>query len=124
MTTIQVQAFRDEAGDRNIGRGTVAVAMNPLVARGSTAATVMLWSVVCPAFWCAGSVGTALSASSVVAWAAPVVLGALISASSLLVLQRGKAADELALTVWCLWMACLYLLPVLAYTAEEPRGES
>jgi hypothetical protein len=124
MTTIQVQDFRDEAGDRSIGRGTVAVAMNPLVAHGSTAATVMLWSVVCPAFWCAGSVGTALSASSVVAWAAPVVLGALISASSLLVLQRGKAADELALTVWCLWMACLYLLPVLAYTAEEPRGES
>ncbi|KAJ7844925.1 UbiA prenyltransferase family-domain-containing protein [Mycena olivaceomarginata] len=105
MTTIQVQDFRDEAGDRGIGRRTVAVAMNPLVARGSTAATVMLWSVVCPAFWCAGSVGTALSASSVVAWAAPVVLGAVITR---------QATDELALTVWCLWMACLYLLPVLA----------
>ncbi|KAJ7312251.1 UbiA prenyltransferase family-domain-containing protein [Mycena albidolilacea] len=112
MTTIQVHDFRDEAGDRSIGRRTVAVAMNPLLARGSTTVMVMFWSVVCPAFWCGGSVTTVLSTSSIVAWAAPVALGAFISV--LLLLQRGKAADERAVTIWCLWMACLYLLPVLA----------
>ncbi|KKY38536.1 putative prenyltransferase [Diaporthe ampelina] len=51
FTTIHVQDFRDEEGDRQRGRRTIALLFEPAVARGSCVVFVLLWSVAVPAFW-------------------------------------------------------------------------
>lgn len=129
FTTIHVQDFRDEAGDRERGRRTIALEYDPVLARASCAVPVLFWSVAAPAFWagressvCVGGwsgagAGTGIGTGAVLpecgwwVWVVSVGLGGRVG--FLLMARKGERADEHALTVWCVWIAWIYLLPLL-----------
>ncbi|KAG6362721.1 hypothetical protein INS49_007814 [Diaporthe citri] len=117
FTTIHVQDFRDEEGDRQRGRRTIALLFGPAVARGSCALFVLLWSVAAPAFWAfKGHPLATLAADAGLTcawwvWAVSVGLGA--GVGGLLMARKGQRVDELALTVWCAWVGWVYMLPYL-----------
>lgn len=116
FTTIQVQDFRDEAGDRECGRETIALRYSPVVARGSCALFVLMWSLAAPAFWACNRPGSAaLSSENYLTcawwvWAVSVGLGA--GVGGLLMARGGRTMDEQALTAWCAWVAWVYMLPL------------
>ncbi|KUI56625.1 Digeranylgeranylglyceryl phosphate synthase [Cytospora mali] len=115
--TIHVQDFRDEAGDRERGRRTIALVYSPVVARGSCALFILIWSVIAPAFWAGKNTSlVAMNADThpmYAWWVGAVSVGLGAGVGGLLLARRGQKADEHALTVWCLWVAWVYLLPVL-----------
>ncbi|PSR79599.1 UbiA prenyltransferase family-domain-containing protein [Coniella lustricola] len=105
FTTIHVQDFRDEAGDRARGRRSIALEFSPFVARGSCIISILFWSIAAPAFW------TWPLTESLYVTLVTVGLGAVVS--GLLIARHSQRMDEHALTVWCLWVGWIYLLPVL-----------
>lgn len=117
FTTIHVQDFRDEIGDRERGRRTIALLYDPPVARGSCAFLTLIWSVVAPAFWALTAPYSATpDAGSVPActwwvWAVSIGLGAVVG--GLLLGRQGQKTDEHALTAWCAWVTWMYMLPLL-----------
>lgn len=117
FTTIHVQDFRDEEGDRQRGRRTIALLFEPIVARGSCALFVLLWSVAAPAFWAfKGSSPATLAANAGPTcpwwvWLVSIGLGA--GVGGLLMARKGQKVDEQALTVWCGWVGWVYMLPSL-----------
>lgn len=117
FTTIHVQDFRDEEGDRQRGRRTIALLFEPLVARGSCALFVMCWSVAAPAFWAfkgSSLAPLATDAGPICSWWVWLVsIGLGAGVGGLLMVRRGQKVDEQALTAWCAWVAWVYMLPSL-----------
>lgn len=119
FTTIHVQDFRDEVGDRERGRRTIALVYSPVVARGSCALLVLIWSVVAPAFWFVEhsySYSEALIAGALPTctwWAWVVSVGLGVGVGGLLMARKGQKMDEHALTAWCAWVTWVYMLPLL-----------
>ncbi|KAK1968292.1 UbiA prenyltransferase [Colletotrichum sublineola] len=101
-TTIQALDFPDMEGDRARGRKTVPLLYGENIARGGLAGMVLLWSVVCPIFW----------GLQPVFWTAPVGVGAMVAALTLL--RRNEESDGVVAKLWCLWMSVLYMLPLVA----------
>ncbi|MDI1489518.1 MAG: hypothetical protein OHK93_008797 [Ramalina farinacea] len=102
LTTLQMQDMSDQKGDAERGRGTLPLVWGDGVARWSIAVPVMIWSLVCPAFWQLGllSLGFAL----------PVMVGGVLAGRVLLL--RGVENDKATWKVWCGWMMVLYALPL------------
>lgn len=117
FTTIHVQDFRDEEGDRQRGRRTIALLFEPAVARGSCALFVLLWSVAAPAFWAFKAPSHATIAAEAglkcAWWVWAVSIGLGLGVGALLMVRKGQKVDEQALTVWCAWVAWMYMLPSL-----------
>lgn len=117
FTTIHVQDFRDEIGDRERDRRTMALVFSPVVARGSCAFFILMWSVVAPAFWNGKDKFLAPMKADphplFTWWVFAVSIGLGSGVSGLLMARRGQRADEHALAVWCAWVAWIYLLPLL-----------
>lgn len=117
FTTIHVQDFRDEEGDRQLGRRTIALLFDPVISRSSCGLIVLLWSVAAPAFWAFSRHSLAILAAdgdpkcAWWVWAVSFGLGAGVAA--LLMARKGQRVDERALTIWCAWIAWIYLLPCL-----------
>lgn len=100
FSTLQVQDLKDQEGDRARGRSTAPLVLGDSIARWTVAVPVMVWSVVCPAYWM----------MSIWGYIAPVMLGCLVIAR--LFLWRDVVADRLTWKFWSLWMMSLYLLPL------------
>lgn len=107
LTTMQVQDLKDQKGDRSRGRKTIVLFLGERVSRTSIAVFVLCWTLVCAAFW---SRGTHLWVAAV-----PGTPGLVVSLRVLL--RRSNAEDRQTWKLWCLWLVCLYILPVLGMRA-------
>ena len=100
FSTLQVQDLKDQEGDRARRRSTAPLVLGDSMARWTVAVPVMIWSVVCPAYWMLDVWG----------YLTPVTLGCLVTAR--LFLWRDVVADRLTWKFWSLWMMSLYVLPL------------
>ena len=105
-TTIQFQDLYDQEGDRARGRLTIPLIVGDRGARLSVALPVVVWSLLCPAFWRLNAQGFVL----------PAVLGAVVIFR--LFRYRGVCEDKTSFRVWNAWVVGLYLLPLIKAIAE------
>lgn len=103
MTTIHAQDFPDVAGDKIRGRKTIPLVFNEDWARGTLAALIIFWSMVCLVFW---------DVKSVVVWATLLGIGGTMSFKT--TFNRTKCSDEIVWKLWCCWITVVYLLPVFS----------
>ena len=101
ITTVQLQDMTDQEGDSIRGRKTVPLVIGDGPARWTIAVPVVLWSLLCPAFWSFDVIGFIL----------PVTIG--VSISSRILLVRTLEADKSTFKLWNLWVMILYFLPLL-----------
>lgn len=101
FTTMQVQDLKDQEGDRLRGRRTVVLFFGERVSRGSIAFFVIFWSVTCAYFWQLRWWGFAL----------PVAQGLFVAWR--VVTRYSQDEDRQTWKLWCLWLICLYILPVI-----------
>ena len=101
FTTVHLMDLRDQAGDRAHGRRTLPIVLGDTAARWTIVVALMLWSLLCPTLWSLGVWGSL----------PPLILGALISGRVLS--SRTVKADKLSWNLWGLWMASIFLLPLL-----------
>ncbi|KAJ7259638.1 UbiA prenyltransferase family-domain-containing protein [Mycena rebaudengoi] len=99
-TTIQIQDFRDEAGDRMQGHMTLAILM-PEFCRRITSLLIMCWSLGLVRFW-----GEGLNPRLVTSI---LVLGTFISLRVMLL--RSQYQDKVTLRWYMLWLTIAQLLP-------------
>jgi 4-hydroxybenzoate polyprenyltransferase len=100
LTSLSLQDLPDIEGDAARGRLTLPLLHGDVVARWAIAAPILLWSVLCPAFWGLGVAG----------WAVSLGFGGLVAFR--LLLKRGVVEDKVSWKLWCLWTAVLYSLPL------------
>lgn len=112
LSTLQMQDMSDQEGDAQKGRGTLPLRWGDGPARWSIAIPVIVWSVICPAFWQIEYSG----------WAAPLSLGVLLSGRVLLL--RRVEQDKLTWKLWCVWTLTLYVLPLCKYHSVFSRRSS
>lgn len=101
FTTIQLQDFRDEPGDRTRGRKTILSLVGDASCRWTVVIAVAFWSAALPAMWGLRWEG----------YAGPVVFGTTIVVRILT--WRGVDADKLTYKVWCLWLMSFFAVPWL-----------
>lgn len=106
MTTIHAQDFPDMAGDAARGRRTLPLVYSEGWVRGSLAALVLLWSVVCLSFW---------SVKLPIVWLLTLSIGGMIGLKT--TIHRDRASDEVVWKLWCVWMALIYVLPMFSSLA-------
>lgn len=109
LTTMQVQDLKDQKGDRSRGRKTIVLYLGERVSRTSIAIFVLCWTLVCAAFWTRGMNPWVVTV--------PGLPGLVVSFRVLL--RRSNAEDRQTWKLWCLWLVCLYLLPVLVRETER-----
>lgn len=103
LTTIQAQDLPDMKGDAARNRLTMPLTYGEGATRWSIAGSVLLWSFLCPAY---------CQISRLAVWCMPLSIGVLMA---VLVTQRkNEASDHLVWTLWCIWVALLYLLPLMS----------
>lgn len=101
LTTMQIQDLKDKEGDKLRGRKTIVLHFGDRVSRSSVAFFVLFWSCICARFWCLSALASAtLSLSG--GWVSMRVWT-----------KRGRKEDRRNWQLWCLWLVCLYALPVL-----------
>ena len=100
FTTLQMQDMADQEGDAARGRATVPLVLGDGFARWTIAIPVLIWSLVCPAFWALPWTG----------YMGPLVLGGILAGR--LLCFRSVPADKITWKLWCLWTISLYLLPL------------
>ncbi|KAI3332323.1 UbiA prenyltransferase family-domain-containing protein [Xylariaceae sp. AK1471] len=100
-TTVHVQDFPDIIGDEARKRKAVPLIYGETLGRWSVAVLPPAWSLACSMFW------------TTPFFLQMMPLGISILMVTLVVLNRGRALDEMAWKLWCLWVVSLYLLPVL-----------
>lgn len=106
-TTIHVQEFRDEAGDKARGRRTLVTELGRKLALCTVFVTVVFWSVYTPLGFFAGGWKTAML---------PVVFGgALLATASKAYKENSTKLDRKLYKIWCLWMFGFCPLPFLAH---------
>jgi 4-hydroxybenzoate polyprenyltransferase len=101
-TTVHVQDLADMKGDSARGRKTLPLVWGHAVARHSAAGMIILWSLLCVAYWNLRPLISAL----------PLLFGLLLAV--LIVRFNNITTDKLAWKLWCLWVAVLFALPLCA----------
>lgn len=102
FTTVQSQDLPDMKGDAARNRQTMPLRYGEGVTRWSIAGFALLWSILCPAY---------LQISRLAVWCMPLSIG--IGMAVLVTGYRNEASDKVVWTLWCIWVALLYLLPLL-----------
>ena len=100
LTSIHIQDMHDQAGDKARGRKTLPLVIGDRPARWTIAASMTLWSVLCPKFWELGIISYATSLS----------LSTLIALRSLS--KTSIEDDKQTFRLWNLWLVLLYSLPL------------
>lgn len=100
-STIQIQDLQDQEGDKARERRTLPLMIGDVPTRWLTAVVVMMWSLVCPAYW-------RLSLDGIMV---PFGFGCIVAGRVLCF--RSVKADEGTFGAWCAWLASLYVLPLL-----------
>ncbi|PLN82240.1 hypothetical protein BDW42DRAFT_193077 [Aspergillus taichungensis] len=99
-STVHLQDLYDQEGDRLRARRTLPLVIGDPAARWAAALPMLIWGIVCPAFW---RVGPSLTIVCVgLAW--------IVAARVLLV--RSVSGDRVTFRCWNCWVVLVYLLPV------------
>lgn len=100
-TTVQIQDFQDQEGDRARNRKTMPIVLGDHKARWLTALTVTFWGCFSPSLF---SLGVAFR-----------VFGGLMAAmiSWRLVTRRTGIEDEKTFVLWNVWLAWTFCMPLL-----------
>lgn len=101
FTTVQSQDLPDMKGDAARNRLTMPLRYGELPTRISIAFFALFWSLVCPAYF---------HVSELIVWCLPLSIGI---AMAFLVTRWDESSDKIVWTLWCLWVAVIYLLPLL-----------
>lgn len=101
FTTVQSQDLPDMKGDAARNRLTMPLRYGELPTRISIAFFALFWSLVCPAYF---------HVSELIVWCLPLSIGI---AMAVLVTRWDESSDKIVWTLWCLWVAVIYLLPLL-----------
>lgn len=101
-TTVHVQDLADMEGDHARGRKTLPLVWGHAVARYSAAGMIILWSLLCAAYWNLSPLISALL----------LLFGLLLAV--LIVRFNNITTDKFAWKLWCLWVAVLFALPLCA----------
>ncbi|RYP42640.1 hypothetical protein DL767_000009 [Monosporascus sp. MG133] len=102
FSTVQTQDLADQVGDGLRGRKSLPLAVGDSLARWLTALPMVAWSVICPIYWHVNNVVSILIG----------MLG--LAVACIMLACRSVEADKRTFRLWNLWMACLYVLPLLA----------
>nr|WBQ21661.1 hypothetical protein [Myrothecium sp.] len=102
FTTVHSQDMEDQVGDAARQRRTVPLAIGDAPARWVLAAWMVLWGVLCPAFWNAAMLARIVC--TMLAW--------VVALRSLL--MRDVDSDKRTFAIWNSWMAIVYALPLTA----------
>lgn len=98
-TTLQIQDFHDQEGDRYRGRSTIPILIGDAAGRWTVVTPMLIWSWFVPSFW-----GMSMSG-----YLAPLGIGCVISWRSLM--RKGVESDRATYKMWGLWIACLLAIP-------------
>ena len=101
LSTLQIQDMADMEGDAACGRKTMPLKCGETLTRWSIAVAVAVWSIVCP--WMFDLAGPG--------YAIPTLLGSMIVVRILAC--RNVDSDKGTFKLWCLWTACIYMLPLI-----------
>lgn len=103
FSTIHSQDLYDQYGDCKRNRRTVPLVIGDLAARRTIAGAVLLWPLLCPAFWQLPWYG----------YIAPVLLAVTIAWR--LLLKTTVEDDKRTFRAYNLWIVSLYFLPLIKY---------
>lgn len=101
LTTMQIQDLKDQEGDRARGRKTIVLLFGEDISRGSIAFFVCFWGSICALFW------------SLPLWACVMLFFPTALVAWRVWMRRNKIDDRQNWQLWCLWLVCLYSLPVV-----------
>lgn len=102
FTTVQSQDLQDMKGDAARNRLTMPLKYGEKMTRWSIAVFVLVWSFLCPAYF---------QISRLSVWCIPLSIS--VGMAVLVIRHRNGATDKAVWTLWCVWVALLYLLPLL-----------
>lgn len=102
FTTVQSQDLPDMKGDAARNRLTMPLSYGEDVTRWSIAGFALLWSLLCPAY---------CQISRLAVWCMPLGIG--VGMAVLVTQYRNEASDRVVWTLWCIWVALLYVLPLM-----------
>ncbi|KAI0440373.1 UbiA prenyltransferase family [Xylaria telfairii] len=108
LTTIQVQDMEDQEGDVLRGRRSLPLQIGDGLTRCVTAVFMAIWGLLCPYFWGCGWFGYAIATP----------LAYLVALRSMV--YRTVEHDKTTHRIWNMWIAGLYLIPLLS--AEYHSG--
>ena len=98
--TVHVQDLPDLHGDAARGRRTLPLMYGQWTARLSISFGIMVWSLICPAFWHV----------QFLAYVPSVFLGSVLAVRTIFLWE--VKANQITWRLWCAWMMVLYLLPL------------
>jgi len=102
FTTLQIQDFHDQEGDRARGRSTIPILVGDAAGRWTVVTPMLIWSWFIPSFW----------GMTLYGYLAPLGIGGVISWRSLM--RKGVESDRNTYKMWGLWIACLLAIPSVA----------
>ncbi|MCJ1292808.1 hypothetical protein MMC34_004361 [Xylographa carneopallida] len=116
FTTLHVQDLRDQEGDRVRDRKTAPIVWGDAATRWTIAVPVMIWSLLCPMIWNLGVTG----------FLVPLLPGGTLAFRVMLL--RTVAADKITWKLWGIWIASLFVLPLISspsvlYALNSTRGD-
>ncbi|PSR76877.1 UbiA prenyltransferase family [Coniella lustricola] len=101
LTTVHTQDLADQEGDALRGRRTIPLVIGDSPARYTIAIAMLFWGFVCPFMWHGSTLSRALS----------------LLLSSWVIIRtlrfRNTTSDKKTFRIWNLWIAFLYVIPLL-----------
>lgn len=104
FSRLSMQDLPDKEGDAARGRRTSPLIMGDAFSRYEIAVPIFIWSLICPFFWRASSIG----------YIGPCGIGVWLVFRILRF--RTVAGDKVSWKIWCLWTGMLYSLPLFTMT--------
>ena len=101
LTTMSTSDLKDQEGDRTRGRWTVPLFFGDAVCRWMVSTAILVWSIVCLAFWSSGMITSS------------VFVGFATYIAYRFLCMRDVKADTKSWKLWCLWLSALYFLPLI-----------
>ena len=102
FTTLHVQDLRDQEGDIARGRKTAPIVWGDAATRWTIAIPVIIWSLLCPIIW----------NLSITGFLVPLIPGGVLALRVMLL--RNVAADKITWKLWGIWIASLFILPLIS----------
>jgi len=102
FTTLHVQDLRDQEGDIARDRKTAPIVWGDAFTRWTIAIPVMSWTFLCPLIWNLGVAG----------FLVPLIPGGILALRVMFL--RTVEADKITWKLWGIWIASLFILPLIS----------
>ncbi|MCJ1397972.1 hypothetical protein MMC11_001168 [Xylographa trunciseda] len=102
FTTLHVQDLRDQEGDIARDRKTAPIVWGDAFTRWTVAIPVMVWTLLCPMIWNLGVAG----------FLVPLIPGGILALRVMFL--RTVEADKITWKLWGIWIASLFILPLIS----------